>query len=432
MMNFSYHRRRLCTLLSLMLLAAVPAFGQVPQDVTYSGRLVNDQGSPLAGPVDLELRVFDAVTAGSQLYSEQHLEVALDATGGFTVQLGMGTSPVGTFDAALFADVNRWLEAVVDSEVLTPRPIIASVPWTLVAQQANKVVPDQRAIVVDCADGDVLQDAIDVAGPRVVLQVAGTCNENISIAAWQQRLTIDGQDAGSIVGTGSGPAVTINGREISINNFASISGGSRGIVLVQGASAKINNNVIDGADVATVGIAVEENSFAIILGNTVQNHTLNGIVVVEGSAADIGACGEGQPNTISGNGSSGIVIGQNSQANIRGNQILNNASVGIGVSDSSMADTGSNNLSGNADGVDVRRGSSVRMGRAAGSSCLDAPNSTASNNTNFGIQCASLSTVDGRLGTLNGANAAASLKDTNADCPNCCFVNLPDLPPDPS
>ena len=103
----------------------------------------------------------------AQLYSEQHLGVALDdATGGFSVQLGLGTSPVGTFDAALFADVDRWMEVVVDSEVLTPRPIIASVPWALVAQQANGIVPDPKTIVVDCDAGDVLQDAIDAAGPK--------------------------------------------------------------------------------------------------------------------------------------------------------------------------------------------------------------------------------------------------------------------------
>jgi parallel beta-helix repeat protein len=426
MMNFSYYRRRLCTLLSLMLLAAVPAFGQVPQDVTYTGRLVNDQGSPLAGPVDLELRIFDADSAGNQLYSEQHLQVALDATGGFSVQLGLGTSSVGTFDAALFADVNRWLEVVSDSEVLTPRPIIASVPWTLVAQQANGIVPAPKTIEVDCDAGDVLQDAIDAAGPKAALQVAGTCNENISIHSWQTRLTIDGKGTGSIAPAGGGPAVTIFGREISINNFASISGGTRGIVLGQSASAKINNNVIDGAGAASTGIAIEENSVADIFGNTVQNHTNNGIVVTRGSSAEIGFCGAGQPNTISDNDGSGIAITHHSQATIRGNQILNNGAVGIGVADNSLADTASNNISGNIDGVDVRRVSTVLMGRQGSSNCIGNPNSTdgGNNNTAFGIQCAHLSAVEGQQGALDGANAAASLKDTNADCPDCCFTDL--------
>ncbi len=142
-------------ILALTLLAA-PAFAQVPQDMTYTGRLVDNLGNPLVGPVNLELRIFDATTGPTQLYSEEHLSVALDATGGFSVQLGLGTSPSGTFDAALFSDVDRWIEVVVDSEVLTPRQIIGSVPWALVAQQANEIVPDPNAPrFEDCGDGTV-------------------------------------------------------------------------------------------------------------------------------------------------------------------------------------------------------------------------------------------------------------------------------------
>ncbi len=137
-------------------LLSVPGFAQVPQDMTYTGRLVDGVGAPLAGPVNLELRIFDAETAGTQLYSEQHLGTVLDATGGFSVQLGLGTSPVGTFDAALFSDVDRWLEVVADADVLTPRQIIGSVPWALIAQQANKIVADPTAPrFEDCGDGTV-------------------------------------------------------------------------------------------------------------------------------------------------------------------------------------------------------------------------------------------------------------------------------------
>jgi len=139
--------------LTLTLLAA-PAFAQVPQDMTYTGRLVDNLGDPLAGPVNLELRIFDAETGPTQLYSEEHLGVALDATGGFSVQLGLGTSPSGTFDADLFSDVDRWLEVVVGAEVLTPRQVIGSVPWALVAERANEVVRDPNAPrFEDCGDG---------------------------------------------------------------------------------------------------------------------------------------------------------------------------------------------------------------------------------------------------------------------------------------
>lgn len=157
------------------------AFAQVPQDTTFTGRLVDDLGNPLAGPVDLELRVFDDETAGIQLYSEQHLGTALDATGGFSVQLGLGTSPSGTFDASLFSDVDRWLEVVVGTDVLTPRQIIGSVPWALIAQQANKIVPDPNGALEDCGDGTVWdpktglqwEQKTGTPGTNIVCETAG-------------------------------------------------------------------------------------------------------------------------------------------------------------------------------------------------------------------------------------------------------------------
>jgi hypothetical protein len=142
--------------IALLMMAASPIAAQVPQDTTFTGRLVNDSGNPIAGPVDLELRVFDSETSGTQLFREEHLGVPIDSDGGFAVQLGLGTSPSGTFDAALFSDVNRWLEVLVGTEVLTPRQIIGSVPWALIAEQANAVVRDPNAPrFEDCGDGTV-------------------------------------------------------------------------------------------------------------------------------------------------------------------------------------------------------------------------------------------------------------------------------------
>ena len=63
-----------------VILFATRVFAQVPQDMTYTGRLVDNLGDPLAGPVDLELRVFEDATGGTALYTEEHNGTALDAT----------------------------------------------------------------------------------------------------------------------------------------------------------------------------------------------------------------------------------------------------------------------------------------------------------------------------------------------------------------
>ncbi len=88
-------------------LTAATASAQVPQSAPFTGRLVDDLGAPLAGPVGIELRIFDASSGGAQLYSEVHAGVPLDASGGFFIELGKGGSPGGTFDAELFDEATR-------------------------------------------------------------------------------------------------------------------------------------------------------------------------------------------------------------------------------------------------------------------------------------------------------------------------------------
>ena len=42
-----------------LLVLAVAAFAVAPEDVTYQGRLLDTAGDPLAGPVDIEIGVWD-------------------------------------------------------------------------------------------------------------------------------------------------------------------------------------------------------------------------------------------------------------------------------------------------------------------------------------------------------------------------------------
>jgi len=102
------------------------------------------------------LRVFDADSGGTSLYTEEHNMLSLDAQGGFSVQLGLGANPSGPFDVSLFSSPDRWLEVVADSQTLSPRQILGSVPWAFVAQQANEIVPDLSGPrFADCGDGTI-------------------------------------------------------------------------------------------------------------------------------------------------------------------------------------------------------------------------------------------------------------------------------------
>ena len=118
-----------------LLLLALPAPAQVPQDFAYQGRLTDAVGASLAGPVDLTFAIYDVPTGGTPLYEEEHLAVPLDDNGAFSIQVGTGTSKVGDVNPGLFSGMNRYLEVVVDGEVLAPRQPFASVPYALVAEE---------------------------------------------------------------------------------------------------------------------------------------------------------------------------------------------------------------------------------------------------------------------------------------------------------
>ena len=313
--------------------------------------------------------------------------------------------------------------------------LIAAVIVFLGVLVMGSLSPSGAQVVVDCNNGDVLQDAIDAAPTNETILVTGTCNENIRINSPKQKLTIDGQGAARIVAANDNlSTVSIFGTGITVQNFRVIRGGSTGIRISEDAAEiLIKNNTIRKA--SGQGIRVEEISTATIIGNRVRRNGGNGISILEASAVEIGAnCTEDDLNIIARNGQSGIALSSNAQATIIGNIIRNNDANGIFVSDGSMADTASNVITGNGgDGIDVSLGSSVRMGRRnEPASCENNPNSTNSNNLNagIGIECQSLSTVVGVLGSLNGADGATDLNDDNSDCPNCCFASV-DLEPTP-
>lgn len=121
-----WHRRARTLLAGLLWLLSVQAFA-LP--FTYQGRLV-DGGSLANGNYELRFRLFDSLTAGNQVGSDQSLSSVGVTNGLFTVQLSFGD---GAFNGA-----NRYLEmsarAVGDSNplaVFDPRQLITAVPYAL-------------------------------------------------------------------------------------------------------------------------------------------------------------------------------------------------------------------------------------------------------------------------------------------------------------
>ena len=73
--------------LAVLALGGVPATtsAQVPGDMAYQGVLRDAVGAPLAGPVDLVLRIYELPAGGTPLYTETHTGVEIDAEDGVTI-----------------------------------------------------------------------------------------------------------------------------------------------------------------------------------------------------------------------------------------------------------------------------------------------------------------------------------------------------------
>lgn len=125
-------------LLLAALLMALPVAGQTPLGTafTYQGRLT-DAGSIASGSYDLQLRLFDAASAGSQIGSDVILANVLVTDGLFTVTPDFGS---------VFTGSKRWLEIGVRPAgggaftVLTPRQDLTPSPHTVFSALAGTVL----------------------------------------------------------------------------------------------------------------------------------------------------------------------------------------------------------------------------------------------------------------------------------------------------
>jgi len=112
------------------------ALAGVPLTLTQQGRLLNTDGTPVAGPVRMIFAIYDSSSATTPLWTETQSNVMLD-TGAFSVQLGSVTAFPGT----LWDGTPRYLGVTVGNDAeMTPREQITSVPYALLADTANNAL----------------------------------------------------------------------------------------------------------------------------------------------------------------------------------------------------------------------------------------------------------------------------------------------------
>ena len=270
-------------------------------------------------------------------------------------------------------------------------------------------IADAANVKLTCNGKNSLGNAVKKLKPGDTLMLTGTCNENLVIPEEIVRVSLEAQGKATINGPDTSiPTVVVSGRAISIKGLT-VTGGRDGIVVTRGGQAVIDGNTIQGA--ARFGIQVNQSSFANIVNNTIQNNQSSGINVGGSSYATIGffttSDKTASPNIIQNNGQHGINVSRSSNARITGNTIRGNKLNGVMVSRVSQADITSSTIDANGmSGIDVSQNSSVQLGADKGTGIFEAPNTTSAGNTQIGIKCTMNSSIDGRIGTLNGNDGA--------------------------
>ena len=105
------------------------AQAQVPAELSYQGFLLDNTDTPIDGTANLVIRLFDAASSGTQVWTRTYSSHPVD-DGVYNIILSGGSPTLGSvdFDEAL------WLEVVANGQTVSPRTKLTSTPYSFVAQ----------------------------------------------------------------------------------------------------------------------------------------------------------------------------------------------------------------------------------------------------------------------------------------------------------
>ena len=274
--------------------------------------------------------------------------------------------------------------------------------------------------------------------------VSGSCTENVTIERDDVVLRAQGSGGGVSASDASKPAILINGaRRVALEGL-SVTGGLHGVLLTGGAAATIRGSAIRNA--ARTGVHIESGASAVVDASTIENHGqsgvtadgtrvtmtgstvrgngLSGVAALRGGSLFLGADNAGVVccgNTIENNTLDGLIVGDSSSANLHGNVIQGNGKTTgrfgiLVIRESSVHLRGGNVVSQNGSatggGGVLARSSSLQTG--AGDTPLSPTSNEISGNT-FGIQGTQNSFVDLRGGlSVIGSKFTGVVVDTGS------------------
>ncbi|NCT56047.1 site-specific integrase, partial [bacterium] len=101
-----------------------------PNYLSYQGRLIDNNGSPITTNTNFVFKIYNSLTGGTELWNSGSCSITPDNDGIFNSTLGSSCGAAFTPD--LFANnPNTYLQVTIGAETLTPRQPISAVPYAI-------------------------------------------------------------------------------------------------------------------------------------------------------------------------------------------------------------------------------------------------------------------------------------------------------------
>jgi len=129
----------LCGLFSQAQQSMATATGAtVPPLIQFSNVATDEGGNTLSGVVNITFSLYSSQQGGEPLWTETQNDIQLDATGHYSVQLGI-TKPNGVPTTLFTSGEARWLGVQIAEQAEQPRVLLLSVPYALKAGDAATI-----------------------------------------------------------------------------------------------------------------------------------------------------------------------------------------------------------------------------------------------------------------------------------------------------